>query len=89
MRAINRKLLRDLWHMKGQAGAIILIIAAGVALFVGQLSTLESLKQTRDDYYNQNRFADVFASCKRAPQNVVQRIQDIEGVDTVQTAPRR
>ncbi|MCA8917566.1 MAG: ABC transporter permease [Planctomycetes bacterium] len=85
MRAINRKLLRDLWHMKGQAGAIILIIAAGVALFVGQLSTLESLKQTRDDYYTQNRFADVFASCKRAPQNVVQRIQDIEGVDTVQT----
>lgn len=84
MRAINRKLLRDLWHMKGQAGAIILIIAAGVAFFVGQLSTLESLKQTRDDYYNQNRFADVFASCKRAPRNVIKRIQNIEGVDVVQ-----
>lgn len=84
MKAIHRKLLRDLWHMKGQAFAIVMIIASGVALFVAQLSVLDSLRGTRDGYYSTNRFADVFANCKRAPRSVVERIRDIEGVDVVQ-----
>lgn len=85
MRAINQKLLRDLWHMKGQAFAIVTIIAAGVTLFVGQLSTLESLKQTRDNYYSEYRFAEVFANCKRAPAGTADRLRGIPGVETVQT----
>jgi putative ABC transport system permease protein len=32
--ALNRKLIRDLWEMKGQALAIAAVIAAGVAMFV-------------------------------------------------------
>lgn len=84
MRAIYRKLLRDLWHMKGQAFAIVMIIASGVALFVAQLSVLNSLRFTRDSYYSQNRFAEVFANCKRAPRPVLDRIHEIEGVDQVQ-----
>jgi len=83
--ALDRKLLRDLWHMRGQALAIISIIASGLALFTGQLSTLESLKHTRDGYYANYRFADVFVSCKRAPNSLVERIRGINGVDTVQT----
>ena len=31
MRALNRKLWRDLWKMKGQAFAIVLVIVSGVA----------------------------------------------------------
>lgn len=85
MMAIDRKLFRDLWHMKGQAFAIVLIIASGVALFVAQLAVLESLRDTRDDYYAEQRFADVFANCKRAPLGVADRIREIEGVDVVQT----
>ena len=84
MRAINRKLLRDLWHMKGQAFAIILIIGSGVALLVSQLSVLESLTLTRDSYYTEKRFAEVFANCKRAPRPVADRIRAIDGVDTVE-----
>ena len=78
--ALDRKLLRDLWHMRGQALAIISIIASGLALFTGQLSTLESLKHTRDGYYANYRFADVFVSCKRAPNSLVERIRGINGV---------
>jgi putative ABC transport system permease protein len=81
MRAINRKLLRDLWHMKGQAIAIVMIIASGVALFVAQLSTLSSLRYTRDTYYREYRFSQVFANCKRAPLSTLQRVREIEGVD--------
>lgn len=85
MLAINRKLLRDLWHMKGQALAIVMIIASGVALFVTQLATLDSLTFTRDSYYAEKRFADVFANCKRAPAPALQRIRELPGVDVVQS----
>lgn len=84
MKAINRKLLRDLWHMRGQALAIIAIITSGMTLFTAQLSTLQSLKQTRDDYYAEFRFADVFVSCKRAPNSLVERIRSIPGVAAAQ-----
>lgn len=85
MRAIDRKLLRDLWQMKGQAVAICLVIMSGVALFVAQIATLERLRITQQEYYNEYRFADVFASCKRAPESVARQILAIEGVESVQT----
>ena len=85
MRAIHHKLLRDLWQMKGQALAIVMVIASGVALFVGQLAVMHSLRVTRDAYYSEYRFADVFANCKRAPLSVADRLRDVPGVDVVQT----
>ncbi len=64
--ALDRKLLRDLWEMKGQALAIALVIGAGATMFVAYLSNFDSLRRTRDTYYERQRFADVFASVKRA-----------------------
>ena len=34
MKALDRKLLRDLWHMRGQALAIAVVLAAATATFV-------------------------------------------------------
>ena len=61
--ALDRKLFRDLWHVRGQALAIAAVIASGVALFVTELSTQASLALTRSEYYAQYRFAEVFARC--------------------------
>jgi putative ABC transport system permease protein len=83
--AIHRKLLRDLWRMKGQALAIAFVIAAGVAMFVSQIATIDSLRFSQLEYYERYRFADVFANCKRAPQSLRERIAEIPGVDRVQT----
>jgi putative ABC transport system permease protein len=83
--ALDRKLFRDLWHVRGQALAIAAVIMSGVALFVTELSTQASLALTRSDYYAQYRFAEVFARCKRAPNTITERIAAIDGVDTVQT----
>ncbi|MEQ8787808.1 MAG: FtsX-like permease family protein [Pirellulaceae bacterium] len=80
MSMLDRKLLRDLWAMKGQALAIALVIGAGVATFVMSLSTLESLSSTLDAYYQRYRFAHVFASMKRAPNSLGERIVEIPGV---------
>ena len=80
MRALNRKLLRNLWQAKGQAVAISLVIAAGVSMFIMYFSTFESLQITRAAYYERYRFAEVFASLKRAPRLLRERIARIPGV---------
>jgi len=74
MRALTRKLLRDLRHLRGQGIAIALVIAAGVAIFVLMDSTIASLDLTQRSYYERYRFADVFASAKRAPLSLAPEI---------------
>ncbi len=83
--ALDRKLIRDLWEMKGQSLAIAAVIAAGVAMFVMYLSNFQSLQRTRALFYERARFADVFASLKRAPLSLEARIAAIPGVDAVET----
>ena len=84
MNPLNRKLLRDLWRMRGQVLAIALVVASGVALLVMALSTQQSLRDTATAYYERYRFADVFATAKRAPDRLVDRIAAIPGVRTVE-----
>ena len=84
MRALDLKLLRDLWHMRGQALAIALVLAAATATFVMSLGVHRSLVETRDAYYARNQFADVFAGMTRAPRSVVARIAAIPGVRRVE-----
>jgi putative ABC transport system permease protein len=85
MRALDRKLGRDLWHLKGQVLAVALVVASGVALLVMSLSTLSSLRATSDAYYDRYRFAEIFANVKRAPERLADRVRAIPGVQTVET----
>ena len=83
IRPLDRKLLRDLWNLKGQALAISLVIGAGVAMFIMYLSTFSSLRLTQETYYDRYRFAHVFASLTRAPLYLRDRIAEIPGVARV------
>jgi putative ABC transport system permease protein len=83
--ALDRKLWRDLWQLRGPVIAIAFVIAAGVATFVMFLTTLDSLQLSRASFYNNYRFADVFATLKRAPESVRARIEAIPGVHHVDT----
>ncbi len=85
MRALNKKLWRDLWGMRAMVLAIALVQVGGIGTFVMSLTTYDSLVLTRDNYYREQRFAEVFASLKRAPNSVTERIRDIPGVELVQT----
>ncbi|MGA8515412.1 MAG: FtsX-like permease family protein [Burkholderiaceae bacterium] len=85
MKAINRKLLRDLWQMKSQVVTIALVVAAGMAGFIGSISTYDSLQSLLSGYYDQARFAQVFAELKRAPRSVEQQIARIPGVADAET----
>jgi putative ABC transport system permease protein len=82
--SLNRKLLRDLWQMKAQALAIAMVVASGVAMFVMYLSTFSSLRATQQSYYEQQRFADVFASLRRAPLALAAEVAAIAGVSAVE-----
>ena len=85
MRALNKKLWRDLWAMRGMVLAIALVQVGGIGTFVMSLSTYDSLVLTRDSYYREQHFAEVFASMKRTPDSLIERIRDIPGVDQVHT----
>jgi putative ABC transport system permease protein len=82
--ALDRKLLRDLWALRGQAIAIALILACGIATFVMSLGTLRSLDANLEGYYERQAFADVFARVKRAPSSLASRIREIPGVAEVE-----
>jgi putative ABC transport system permease protein len=85
MKALDIKLWRDLWQMKGQALAIALVIVSGVATFVMFISTMHSLGKTRDTFYRDFAFAEVFGVLKRAPESLKERIGEIPGVNLVET----
>ena len=85
MTALNRKLFRDLFRMKGQAFAIALVMACGIAVFIMSLTTYRSLESARDAYYDRYRFAHVFAHLKRAPNALRDRIAEIPGISRVET----
>jgi len=85
MRALDIKLLRDLWHMRGQVLAIAAVIMGGVATLVMSLSTYDSLVDTRDRFYREYRFAEVFANLKRAPESLADRLRALPGVERLET----
>lgn len=80
MTALNRKLLRELWHIRGQALAIAAVIGGGIATLVMALSAIDSLEETQRAYYEKYRFADVFAHAKRAPRRIERDIAALPGV---------
>jgi len=87
--ALDLKLVRDMWHRRGQVLAIALVIASAVATLVMALSALRSLSDAREAYYDRQRFAHVFVSLKRAPESVAARLRDIKGVAQVETRVAR
>ncbi|HSD89146.1 MAG TPA: FtsX-like permease family protein [Kofleriaceae bacterium] len=85
MSALDRKLGRDLWRLKGQVATIGLVLACGIMAMIMLRSTWQSLIAARDVYYEQYRFADVFARLERAPEGVSARLEAIPGVALVHT----
>lgn len=81
---LDRKLWRDLWRIKLQAFAIMMVIGVGVLLLVMMDGLVNSLDQTRQAYYDRYRLADVFAPTKRAPLSILEQVKDIDGVAAIE-----
>ena len=86
MKALDRKLLRDLRLMWSQAITIALVVASGVAGYIATFSAYDGLSWSREVYYTESRFADVFASLKRAPLALERQLAALPGAAHVETS---
>ncbi|MFM7025540.1 MAG: FtsX-like permease family protein, partial [Limnohabitans sp.] len=84
MLALDRKLWRDLRQIWSQVLTIALVLASGVAGYLSTFSAWDALSWSRQQYYAEARFADVFANLKRAPLGVLADVAAIPGVAQVQ-----
>lgn len=89
MRALDKKLGRDLRRLWAQALAAALVMACGVATLILATGAYRSLEETRAAYYERYRFGDVFALATRAPDRLRSEIAQIAGVAAVETRIER
>ena len=85
MRVLHRKLWRELWAMRGQALAIALVMAGGVATYAMSAGTLGSLRVAQAGFYREYNFAQAFCLLKRAPEAVAGRLRRLPGAAVVET----
>jgi len=79
------KLLRELWNLKGQIISIASVVAAGIMSVITMFGSYESMLVAQQEYYRESRFADVWVSLVRAPESLRASLEDISGVDAVDT----
>jgi putative ABC transport system permease protein len=82
---LDRKAVRDLWHLRGPAFAIALVMLAGVASFVSMRSMVPHLRSAQQRYYASARFADLWVRVTRAPPAVANELLALPGVTAVET----
>ncbi|MDT8342055.1 MAG: ABC transporter permease [Longimicrobiales bacterium] len=85
MRALDRKVLRDVMHLKGQLLAVAVLVACGVAVFIMLRSMYGYLTGSQETYYAQYGFGEVFAHATRVPAAVEERLRGVPGVAALET----
>ncbi len=80
MNVLDRKLFREVVRLRGQALTIAVVVASGVACYISLQSAWRALYDSRDVYYETNRFADVFVHLERAPKSVAGQVAELPGV---------
>ncbi len=83
MKTLRKKLLRDLWRLRYQAFTIAILVGCGIASFVAAVAASASMQASRDSFYADARFGDVFDHLKRAPRSVLDQLHDLPGVAAV------
>jgi putative ABC transport system permease protein len=78
-------MFRDAWHLRGQVIACALVVAGGINSFVSLSSVNRTLATSQAAFYEDNRFADAFASLVRAPEPVARALEAIPGIAALET----
>lgn len=85
MRALDLKLWRTVWRSRGPVAAVAVVVACGVAMFIMALTTLAALQHSRDLFYEQAGFADLFVPLKRAPERLIRSLAELPGVQVAES----
>jgi putative ABC transport system permease protein len=82
---LYKKLWRETWQLRGQLLSIALVVSTGVMTVVTMRGSYDTLVAAQADYYREMRFADAWSYLVRAPQALVNDIENIPGVNAVDT----
>lgn len=85
MKTLFKKAFRELYNSMSQSVSIALVVASGVAVLVAALNTYSSLINARDRFYVTGKLADAFATCRRAPVSLADRLRTVDGISFVET----
>lgn len=80
MAVLTRKLFRTIKTTRGQFIALAVIIMVGVIVYISMATAFYNLSRSRDAFYQESDFADYFFHVVKAPETVLQRIENIPGV---------
>lgn len=84
MKALSRKLGRDIKTLRLQILTMALLVSCGVAILVASWSSYLSLAKAQKEYYRDHQFADVFTELVRAPRHLTEQIREIPGVQVAE-----
>lgn len=82
---LYKKLWREAWQLRGQLLSIALVVSTGVMSVVTMRGSYDTLVAAQADYYREMRFADAWSYLVRAPKSLVADIENIPGVNVVDT----
>lgn len=85
MRALDKKLLRDVWRMRLHAAGVALVLGCGLSVLVMAVGMRGSMERTRAAYYAERHMADLAVSLVRAPDRVARQLAEAPGVQAVET----
>lgn len=80
MKALNRRLLRELVAHRWRLLAIVGIITVGVSEFVALTTTYNNLNEAKRQYYRQCRMADFWIDVKKVPLAELEPVAQLRGV---------
>jgi len=77
MNILLRKLLRDFWQSKGQFISVLVLIIIGVMCYSGINATYRNLTRSSDKFYTDYRFADLWVTFYKAPENAEDEVKSL------------
>lgn len=80
MRALARKLLRTINTTLGQFLALAAIVMVGVAIYISMNTAFNNLSRSQQDFYQNQNCADYYFHVVKAPETIVNKVEDVDGV---------
>ncbi len=74
------KLARTITSTLGPFLAVVAVVAVGLSVFVSMTAVSDNLVRSRDAFYRETDFADLFFHVVRAPEGVLERVSAVKGV---------
>lgn len=74
------KLARTISSTLGPFAGVVAVVAVGLSVFVSMTAVSDNLARSRETFYRNTDFADLFFHVVRAPEGIVERVSAIRGV---------